>query len=542
MKHFIALLLIILSSNSKLYSNKNIIFQSYYGSNNSIILEVLTKSYDGYCYLSVDDIESVSYFDRELFINSSMKLIDYDTFYRLSLVRLYLRLNASLVNQTINVRIAYKSSWNGDFDQDDEFKYEIGNFTFYTILNEGYNRIEQSHPAVYALGLLFYIVIFVLLILFRNKQPLASRGVVPFVSCIVHLLILASNPIKFLSLDQLRVNSICLIAILMAFPLIVTIIQLSVLHYLRFIILINLNKRKENLIGSDRMLILMKRLSKWYFTLAIITILFIIFQIIFDFSIALGICSNNINYIYNTLIILTALSMIPIAIYDIVINFDKIRKCQVYQFWKEDVFYIRFEIFFLGFIVCFTYFVVLNIVSRFSGFVAVEKGLVYAIFNSILYFLIFFFQALFSLSITIFNTIYYKFFKRPTDNELIEIVSNLESRNLLYAFAKNEYSIENLLCYEDIQRYKANPSTKLASNIFNLYLCESNSELEVNVQSSIVKDLKVIFDKGEFPNDLFDKIEQTLLTNLSDTFSRFIFTSDYINMMKSKELVSSSVK
>jgi hypothetical protein len=82
--------------------------------------------------------------------------------------------------------------------------------------------------------------------------------------------------------------------------------------------------------------------------------------------------------------------------------------------------------------------------------------------------------------------------------------------------------------------YKNLPSLELAKKIVLTYFNGSKSELECNVQNTLVKTVKDKLDKPECPRDLFDGLYRQILTNISDTFSRFIGTFKYQNFEKRK--------
>jgi hypothetical protein len=67
--------------------------------------------------------------------------------------------------------------------------------------------------------------------------------------------------------------------------------------------------------------------------------------------------------------------------------------------------------------------------------------------------------------------------------------------------------------------------------IILLYLNGSDSELEVNVKQHDIVTLKKKVEIKEYPNDLFDDIERTLVENMQDTFARFLSSLDYLRFV-----------
>ena len=162
------------------------------------------------------------------------------------------------------------------------------------------------------------------------------------------------------------------------------------------------------------------------------------------------------------------------------------------------------------------------------------------IFNTINFAILLIIDVIFPLILTIIIFIIRK--KKIDDiNELDDIVNNKESYNLFESYCKSEFSIENLLCYQDIQKYKK--SGKEAYDLYKTYLNGNSSFFEVNVQK---KDYSVIHEKinlwrrdrinNPLGLDLFNNVEATVKLNLSDTLSRFILSKEYKEYVHTKKL------
>jgi hypothetical protein len=97
-----------------------------------------------------------------------------------------------------------------------------------------------------------------------------------------------------------------------------------------------------------------------------------------------------------------------------------------------------------------------------------------------------------------------------------------------------EHSIENILCWKDVQLYKRNPSLEIALKIQEKYLNGSRSEFEINISRKELGSVEHMINTGECYEDSFSTIEQIVLMNLSDAFSRFQWTSEYERYIEQK--------
>jgi hypothetical protein len=104
--------------------------------------------------------------------------------------------------------------------------------------------------------------------------------------------------------------------------------------------------------------------------------------------------------------------------------------------------------------------------------------------------------------------------------------------DLFLKFAEKEWAQENLLAFRAIQKYKKcrfEKRVNLAFDIYYLYLNDTNSPLEINIDK---KNCKEVFEEinnptCKFPDNLFYNVEKVLKTNISDTWSRFVCGHDY---------------
>jgi hypothetical protein len=109
-------------------------------------------------------------------------------------------------------------------------------------------------------------------------------------------------------------------------------------------------------------------------------------------------------------------------------------------------------------------------------------------------------------------------------------------------FAMKEFSIENIMCFDDILLFESMESEEerksKALEIKELYLT-SSSVREVNIGNC--KALVASINEGVVPVDLFSNVTQILKCNMVDTYSRFIVDPEYENLNEKKSLLENLV-
>lgn len=411
-------------------------------------------------------------------------------------------------------------------------------------------RYELFHLAIYVLSLIFYIFIFIILIIFAKVQPLYSRSATPFLSTIINFLLLGGGLLSFIfTLTQFQ--QYCLLYNLWEAPLSLSLTILYLLHYARYIILVNVGKTKIQFTQSKEkkslqipvFLRILKSMGYWYSNVIILVFLITLIVIINIAAMAtiLYDCAYDwIPYIYIVYYVILGISFLALFIADFIVNWDTIKTCNLFKFWKEDIYYFRVEIF-TGFIFVYGFFVTNSILLR-AGVLErspIARGILY----SIGFHLLFFFQTIFPLILTIFKFIFTCGKKQPQKDDILLCLEDKRGREIFYEFAKAEYSLENVLCYEDIKRYDLEMDNvvkkQIAKEIYDTYLA-INSQLEINCPRSSCEKVFEKMSTGEVSKNLFVGIEQQLIINLSDTFSRLMFDYDYQKWETQKKLIRDS--
>jgi hypothetical protein len=104
---------------------------------------------------------------------------------------------------------------------------------------------------------------------------------------------------------------------------------------------------------------------------------------------------------------------------------------------------------------------------------------------------------------------------------------------LFLDFCEREYSLENILCYKDIQEYKKTLKDPLS--IYFRYLNGNSSTMEVNISRRQCNSVYEKLKSGSFDITLFAEVETAIIANLSDTWSRFESVGTYVRHLQTKK-------
>lgn len=236
------------------------------------------------------------------------------------------------------------------------------------------------------------------------------------------------------------------------------------------------------------------------------------------------------NILNLSFIILICLIWVLLFLYQIIINIkdlivngkkEKENCCKnMFYYFKRDPLFYKFETYFLIPVVIIIFIVAVNIGS-------LDVFNINIIMNGVLYHSMLFLQVLFPLLMTMYRWIIYKFYSVPPEGSLKKCLDDVLIKNTFKSFAKSEWSIENVLIYEDICLYEKNPNLNQANFIYENYL-KTGSPLEVNVSKKEIEEILSSIKSEKLSKILFENIKISVLTNLKDTFSRFIYTNEYI--------------
>lgn len=194
-----------------------------------------------------------------------------------------------------------------------------------------------------------------------------------------------------------------------AYPTNGCLLALTFMMVLNFAVLKYLNNRKlmiyqntDKYMQMNPFMRCLKFMSSKYFHLLLVIILYI-FQAILQFIVLLFFnlkCSSTqyitSSFVYLAYLITILFFGIAFFIYDLCLNFEKLKRCDLISFWKEDIHYFRFEAYVVGILITGSIFIVYVIL-----FYTTSDPVIYAPLNSLLYFLLFILLAGFSIFTTI---------------------------------------------------------------------------------------------------------------------------------------------
>lgn len=420
----------------------------------------------------------------------------------------------------------------------------------YSITAPDSTRIESINWIYWSIELAFLVIIFILCLLFSKQQPLKSRGSTPAIACIIHIVLFLSTMSRLtMTIEDLE-RYRCIINAFVDFPIVILIVLISILNFARYLMILKANQRKLLFIKSKSSetpklrwpFKVLKIMSHWTFNIFVVIFSYFIITSVFLLILIIGLFDCPIlqpngldinTYPYIVMIVIEVIIVFIVFIFDVILSFDNIKTCNLRALWKEDGFYFRIETYIFGGIFTVPYVVVIIILVTANVIPDIPQQWLYFLLVTFCYYFAFFYQVLFILIVTIITTIIKLFKKKAHDDQLKKFMSKEETYTLLLEFAKSEFSVENIVCYDDIQAYKSitNPEERLqmAQKIFDTYLNGSDSELEVNISSDFCKKVKTLISTGNVDGNLLNDVERQIIANVSDTFSRFIFTSAYLN-------------
>jgi hypothetical protein len=157
------------------------------------------------------------------------------------------------------------------------------------------------------------------------------------------------------------------------------------------------------------------------------------------------------------------------------------------------------------------------------------------ILNTITYSVLLVIDVLFPLVLTVVELVIV-LVRRKKHTDTLEDMLKVEQLFVLFEeFAKSEYSIENVACYNDIQSFKKNPSQQSLKAFFEKYMNGSSSVMEVNLSGNVCKNIVgILQSNAEITSTTLDGVESGVMTNMSDTYTRFVISSAFEKYLNDK--------
>jgi hypothetical protein len=422
-----------------------------------------------------------------------------------------------------------------------------------------------------------YGVLLIICIVFAifKKQPLYSKGFTPCLGLISQ--IMQAVPAAVFTIGTFETISHTLEFLMGTFYFGFLLLSFVIvpLHLFRFVLVLNINKMK----GLYRVQILTDRktgqkqqietvrwqfralniISRWWAS-AIVFILIpslwflfcIIVYGIYSFQ-----TSDGILYVLSTAYLIVSITIIIliclVAVFDFIMNIKSIftcnkpikelkgsemcRKIMMYDYFiEEDPFMFRLE-FVFSLLPLFGFYIVF---APLNSYVLLDY-VFQAIGNSILQQFLIWYCTIWPLIVTTYWWIRSLISAKQEKEELNSILRDEFGREIFTNFAKQEWSVENISLWDDIQDYldeKNSTQRQLkATNIFFNYLNGTDSKLEVNLNTSLCQNLKESIDNDpELDDHLFDSILQSVKVNLADTFSRLRLRNDYKSWKRTRDI------
>ena len=433
-------------------------------------------------------------------------------------------------------------------------------------------RFAAQHYIGMILSTLSFCIILILLIYFRNDQPLKSRFAGPymvlggiFVNLITeHVYVVIPyerssqvycflTPLLGFNALQIwyeKIRNLIFFSFVVPCAMLVRYLIISLIHQNKRKIIqklqardlseetqkiINIKFKKfKKLIG-----VLLKILSSHW----IVLIFPVIWSLTFE-SIQIGILAfynfhcSELVYSYQRIVHACFIGIVffmlfVMCVFEIIITIPSFLRCQ----WKEmlvkkDPYHYRIDM------MCF-----LPIIPLFAiWFFIALPSYIFSLNVEFIVILGFWTTGLQSLFITIIKK-YYRSTKRSRmkkrSKETLHLDMILNKSLLLEIFIEYcelQWASENILLKLDIQEYKKSKEREnLCLNIKENYLLVNVSDLEINCPSSIINKTLKMIDEKNFSDDLFMELEKVVDLNLSDTLSRFIYSSLYSKYLKDLE-------
>ena len=446
-----------------------------------------------------------------------------------------------------------KDSFNLDVSIRKKLDFENSSYNYQLIFTQFHNILQVTIPS-YILEVLFYFFSFLFTILFSKLQPLKSRGIIPILASFTFFIRSFSLMIPFFPLNFYPIG--CYFDLLLVLPFWNSIFVLVVISFFRYIIISNLNLRKNLIyrikkkknkkkLKMNLFFIFLKYITHPIITFLIWSSVIILFQILNGIFILTLNCESGLaNQVYGYISIpfFTGIIFFSIllGLLDVILNlkrifFDKLNWFKV--IFKEDHFYFKFEFYILMILGSGSIYLI-SLILSFSGFFDYRFDLIRLLSNFFTNVIIFIGTIGFTLFLTIF------FFLKNLIKKILTLkdepmktkfeiwLQNSDFNEIFYQFCLSELSPENFICFEDIIEFKKNPTLEKAQEMYNLYFNSLHSELEVNLSQNDLNPLKKKIEIGiEIDKTLFDLIEPQITSNLKDTYSRFIITPEYAQFM-----------
>eukprot|EP01080_Neovahlkampfia_damariscottae_P011478 gene11478-4642_t len=547
------------------YQNSNVaFFQSFYDSN-------LTKPSDFYLYVS-----TLYNYPRELQLYNAMehKILFDRNFFNTSFLtnnEFIIELGANYDTKpslTSNNTLTYDKLITEKF----EIKINLESQPQKYFLLEAY-QFEQISPVQYGISLTIQMILLIFCFALIRIRPLKAHGFVPIIALMLTIIRTSVHAAHFSTFEFLALYN-CYFEIFVGYPTILCIMMVAPLHLLRFIFLLLVNERKSNVLNdkhnkNSTIKFQFKILKIISFPLTIpllifsayfiIAAVYLILLSIYNFSCP-DLKHEDIAFIlFLIFVVLSILVLILVMIFDLIIvlvilipkmkteniSGSKIPFYILKFLWKQDVFYVRLQVYVGIILLLFPLYISSELlIGAFYVDLLPFSVYYYIIAQSSSEYIYIFFQSALLIIISLINlvrTIIRKVSGGAKISEMEKMMKDDHFYKLFSKFAEIEFSIENVACFKDIMKYEK--LTTLEERKKQLIIMKSlyfgsDAELEINVGATVVKNfLNDIQDDSKIDEKFLEGVKKTVIINLSDTYGRFSLTFDYKNYVKTREFM-----
>jgi len=371
-------------------------------------------------------------------------------------------------------------------------------------------------------------------------------------------------------------QSLCLSQAYGLYPLEQTCFVMIFLYFIRYFSIIRVNSMKNNVrveeVDGEQVLQvawyvrLLKLMSNLWFVMLLAFFYFII-ALIINTIVMVGtngefLCEFqtlvNLRIVNAVQLIVVYVLTILLLFGDVLGNLKMLSHCEIYNYvFKKDPFYFRVQI------ALFVPYMLYDLAAELYFLIVIQSfpDLIYTVvqteaLNTVNFDILLLIDVVLPLMLSIFTFIINLFLEEePEKNDLDILLLSPSGRNAFEGFLQSEYAVENLYCWEDIQKFKnlkkddavlktlANDSNKRqgylaihAKRICDKYFNGNKSLMEVNVQKKETDRIWGKLKQKHVDSETFDKILTTVKENLCDSYSRFYSTAAFRKYQKELEI------
>jgi hypothetical protein len=413
------------------------------------------------------------------------------------------------------------------------------------------NFLQPTRVEVYSMGVtitlsIVYLILIIMCIALSRYRPMNTRGISPTLTLFFLFTQLILETRNYAEISDFQ-GSLCVYYTFAIYPLQQIVFIMILLYFLRYFAIINLNQNKKNLYtqfaqGNTEVTrlqtawnVFLKMFTSSWLTFGLVVVAYLISVLLF---VLVNIIEKQFICTFTTLIALKYLNNVELIIIyalititllsDLIPNWKLILTFR----WIQYIFY-NDPYFFRAQIIMFLPFMIYSLVIEFvslaitSTYAQIVKNFgPTIILNTIQVSILLVIDVLFPLTLTIIEVIR-SCFRKPVPTAGIEdLLLNTEIESMFVVFSQQEYSVENISCYQDIRTFKK--TLKDPMPLYMKYLNGSVSVMECNVQKGPCRVVHEKITSGVIDIHLFDEIERSIVANMCDTWTRFVLADEYV--------------